>query len=270
MLLESRLVDLGTLLRLSGHGKSVKASHTLRTVSFEEALGRVGQMLDPGGVPANAAGKEWIDRFKPVIAARNGAAHLGEAPSEADLVARLAVTGASQLLPHIAHDLSDLFGSYERLANALLDAQVTAVRLAVEQKLAAAKNEYQRRYGRLLGADLDRALGSINVPLSLLETDGHAEPCPACGNTGILTGPTYLDIEGQYDEPLSTLLVFLAPSRFICPVCLLRLVGEEELGDVGLDRPVRLREAMQEDIDYQVSKFDVDYAPGDDPPDEAD
>lgn len=258
-------VDFLSLVRLAGEGHRAGTGHVLRTVGMQGALERIGTLQANGN---RGAGGTFAKRFELVLQARNGVAHVGDDGGLADEVAQLAIRGVEEILGMLNRTLDDLFVDYTAAARALLDEHSTAVHQQVSLRLARARQSFAEQFGQT-GLDQQLELNAIDrmTRRGQDENDnGHPIICPACQRIGVLTGFPDLradetTVQTNDEDPTRevALLVMLSADSFRCPVCGLRLQGEE-LDEAGLPRKVDVRPATGEDL----AEYWGDLIPDDD------
>ncbi|SDN41947.1 hypothetical protein [Geodermatophilus sp. DSM 45219] len=276
-LLLERNFDFFSLVRLAGQGQGVKPGHVLRTVGMHEALVRVGTVRATGN---EDAGRAFAKRFGVVLQARNGVAHIGEEGGVADQVAQLAVQGADEILTMMGQSLSDLFGDYTDAAEALRNEHATKVHQFVTLLVARAKDAFRERFadlGEEQNAELARLDRQLVAQLATTR-DRIAVRCPACHRQGILSGSpdlifedvdAYVDEHGVRHRDVVGATAVLFADTFRCPVCGLRLRGQEELEEADLSTALEIGPAVLEDFeDYEDYDADEEeYVPDGGPDD---
>ncbi|MGY1829299.1 hypothetical protein ACI8AA_02595 [Geodermatophilus sp. SYSU D01180] len=246
LLVESRL-DFLSLVRLTGQGPQLKPGHVLRTVGLQGALERIGTLVSSGN---EAAGRAYAKRFDLVTQARNGVAHVGDDGGAADEVAQLAVRGATDIAEKMSRGVYSVFGEYTAAAEALLDEHATVVHQTVALRLIRAMGAFKERFAGLSANDHQTELQAINrlTTLSHIGSDDHRPiECPACNQTGVLSGEADIDYEADETGAGTSATVVLKALSFRCPVCRLTLQGVEELSEGGFSINRVLREATETD-----------------------
>jgi len=217
-------------------------------------------MLQGGG--GRRAGERFIERFIPVLHARNGVAHIGQEGDSPDVVAQLAIQGASEILGLMGQEVSRFFGQYADAARVLLDQHATAVQQLVALRLAQARATFADRFGEANQSRLD-AMDSVTAVAAETEDSQETRQCPACERVGVLYGVRSIDgiglpgdDDGAFSKPATIVLVLLVDT-FRCPLCGLRLQGQEELEDARLPTEITLRVATDDDILSLLSQATV-------------
>lgn len=222
----------------------------VRTITAQEAFDRVVE-LDPTCGRIRTA-------FADVMSARNRQAHMGVSVSgDVREVFAQFVRAIETVLA-----VSGVFWApHEELVHTLLDDLAKAIAKRVQEKLAAARAVFSRRFGGLPSplreAAIELALNAQHVPL---RDDTLSATCPACGSSALLGGTNRVEsIDSYGDYPAYA--VFLEAEWLRCAACDLRLEGEEELDEAGVDPVVENNEVDVADLfgDYEP---DEDYFRG--------
>jgi len=243
--------DFANLVRVTGRGHRLIKPEPMRTVGVESALVRIGLLNHSDGQL-----RQLADLLRPVGQARNGAAHIGRAGVDPDMVAQAALRGAQLLLSLVEDDLKGFFGDYADAAAALLDERATVLDQALQLRGARASESFEKRFGRLpLDDDQGLAYGLINVQ-ALVDDQHRLWNCPVCHQKGLLTGEAQLDVTVEaswahgveFSNVTSAEVTFFA-RRFHCPFCDMSLAGPEELDWAYVPLAQTIRSATAQDFD---------------------
>lgn len=243
-----------SLLHATGHAdrSRILRSRT-KTIGLGMAFERVKKLIPQIKVTPQ--------EFEPVLAARNGVAHVGhhdEAEVRAVLttVIRLAVPvlTAIEQLRDASDRTEDYWGDYRQLRDHLLDERTTELRLALTAKIAGAKRTFLDRLAGIGGRQRTVLIDSIGAhdpyPFAA-DHEQRAESCPACEGRGWLRGS--VDFDWEPDEDGGSRIATFHPDGYDCAVCGLSL-GAEEIALLELDNPIALPEA---DV-YELMEPDED------------
>jgi hypothetical protein len=224
--------DFDSLLRFSDHSQHVLPKANPRTITATEAIDRVSRFVPIVGNEKSQLGLQ--------VAVRNGVAHLGVV-SHADAKGALPsyLKASEALRNELGMSRKDYWKEFESVVDSSLEEHVTEVRLHVETALAAARAEYDNRYGGLDATDRETMLKVIEAsypPLSRYEED--VIECPVCDRTAVVAGNYTTDWDVDFDrdgQPEGAYVtVTLHPSYLHCRICQLELSGEDELQAAGV------------------------------------
>jgi len=229
-----------SLLHATGHaGRSGIPRSRTRTIGLKTAFDRVKRLLPKISVSAQ--------EFEPVLAARNGVAHVGhhddgEARAVLTTVIRLAVPvlAAIEELNEVDDWAEGYWGSYGQLRDDLLDERTTELRLGLTAKIARAKRTFLDRLAGIEGTQrsaMVETIGAHNPYPWHADHEQRAESCPACEGRGWVRGHVSIDWEDDGDGGGPCVTAY--PDGYECAVCSLSL-GREELELLELDAPIRL------------------------------
>jgi hypothetical protein len=128
------------------------------------------------------------------------------------------------------------WGPHANMVDSLLDDLATELRQRVEVKLAAARTEFERRFGSETALFRSTLIRQIESARSWRYSD-EVRPyeCPVCGGGALIQGTNHVEVEydRHTDYPAET--VVLDATRFVCETCRLALDGADELEAVGID-----------------------------------
>jgi hypothetical protein len=218
--------DFDSLLHACGEPTEARVPrHRMRTITARESLARVGQLLPSVQILA--------DDLRPLFEVRNAAAHLGEAALTDEL--RIPFLKSTELVrAELQVDRSDFWGEFTAVVDAALEEQVEETRLRVEAALAAARAEFERKYGHLSDETQESVFLAIESAYQLSKYEEDTTDCPACGQTARVAGATETRWEEEYGGDYSFFATFF-PGYLRCGVCDLELDGEDELKIAGVD-----------------------------------
>src|ERR1700693_115358 len=142
--------DFDSLLHACGDSDFAQRT-VMRTITVAESLRRAARFVPPLG--------NLLPQLEVLAEARNGVAHLGHAGQAEDL--RLPFLKASELLRD-ALDLprQDFWGEFEPLVDAALEESVKEAKVRAANAIAAARVEFETRYGHL---DHDARIGVLHA-----------------------------------------------------------------------------------------------------------
>jgi hypothetical protein len=218
----------------------------VRTITAQEAFDRAVE-LDPIYGRIRSA-------FVDVMSARNSQAHMGVSGSRDVREAFAQFVRATEVLLTVS---AAFWAPHEELVRTLLDNFAAAVAKRVQEKLAAARAVFERRFGglpaRLREAAIELATTTNTVPL---RDDAVSATCPACSSSALLGGTNRVEsIDSHSDYP--SYAVFLEADWLRCAACELRLEGAEELEEAGV-------EPVVENNEVDVAELFADYEPDED------
>jgi len=168
-----------------------------------------------------------------VFQCRNGQAHMGMAGTEEMTVV---FASCAKAVMEILDLRVGFWGPHASMVESLLDELATELRQRVEVKLAAARTEFERRFGSETALVRSTLIQQIESARSWRYSD-EVRPyeCPVCGSGALIQGTNHVEVE--YDRhtgyPVET--VVLDAIRFVCEACCLVLDGADELEAVGID-----------------------------------
>lgn len=223
------------------------ASADVQTITATCALDRM-LVLDAKLKPL----REHAER---VFRCRNSEAHMGMAGAE-EMAAALA--SCAKAVSEILDLPDDFYGDHAELVDALLDGLPTDLYQRVQLKLAAARHEFERRFGGELSSIRSTMLKVIEDSRTWrMNAEVRPYACPVCDSRALIEGTNTVetDYERHSDIPIET--VWLHPARLTCEACHLVLDGTEELGAAGIDPEIE-----NEGID--AGDVYVDFEPDED------
>jgi hypothetical protein len=223
-------------------------STEVQTVAASQALDRALE-LDPRLRPL----RSHADR---VFRCRNSEAHMGLAGSE-EMQAVFA--SCAKAMNDILGLGNEFWGDHADLVDSLLDRLASALRQRVQEKLAAARREFDRRFG-------NEPEEIRNGMLSLISNtrDWHVAPealpydCPACGSPALVEGTNSVETDWDTHTDVPSETVWLEATRLTCEACHLVLEGSEELEAAGID-PVMENEGIDAGDVYRDFEPDEDW-----------
>lgn len=219
--------SVSSLLRLLGI-TAREMPPQLRTVSLRNAYDRAKRF-----VTSSASDRDLQTLFD----MRDGTIHAAQNDEVEERLVVAFVQHADALLADLGHDRATFWGAQLDVVDALLADASDKVAHGVAVKLAAARANFERRYGEepVEVLCLVRRLAS---PQSL-GTGQERAYCPACESPGVASG--YKEVEWGYegDEDVTfratSGIVFFTAEAFACGVCGLRLDLEAELTAAGME-----------------------------------
>ena len=222
----------------------------VRTITALEAFDRV-VVLDPTCARIRPA-------VESIMSVRNSQAHMGVIGS-GDV--REVFAQFARAIETVLVVSGTFWAPHEPLVRTLLDEFAAAVAKRVQEKLARARLVFERRFGGLAS---EIRIGAIELALNTLiaqiRDDTVSVACPACSSSALLGGINRVEsIDTHSDYP--GYAVFLEAEWLRCAACELRLEGEEELEEAGVDLVVENNEVDVGDLfgDYEP---DEDYFRG--------
>jgi len=165
---------------------------------------------------------------------RNGEAHMGVSGTEDT---KIVFTSCARVITEVFGPLAEFWGPHANLVDSLLDELATELRQLVELKLAAARNEFERRFGSetyLVRSTLLQQIESARACRYSAEVRPYL--CPACGNGALIQGINRVEAEYDRHTDYPTVTVLLDATRLVCDACRLVLDGADELEAAGIDR----------------------------------
>lgn len=238
--------SLDSLLHVTGASAHAKIpSWQIKTIRVSDVLKRC-VLVDP---PLAAVEKQ----LRTLSDVRNSILHAGEIPPEDE--GPLFVTflrACAVLVPSTGSNLTTFFGEHAELVQTYLAESAQATKLRVLALVSAAKTRFIERF-TALGPGKNAALKAIEATL---QPEGYEEvlvPCPACGQTAILTGSTEVTWEAEdFDSggnPHSAYpVVTLLPRALYCSFCELTLQSRDELIELGLAESVPIEDVDPSDF----------------------
>lgn len=168
-----------------------------------------------------------------VFQCRNGQAHMGMAGTEE---MKVVFASCAKAVTEILGLRAEFWGPHANMVDSLLDDLATELRQRVEVKLAAARTEFERRFGSETALVRSTLIRQIESARSWQYSD-EVRPyeCPVCGSGALIQGTNHVEVEydRHTDYPAET--VVLDATRFVCEACRLVLDGADELEAVGID-----------------------------------
>jgi hypothetical protein len=211
----------------------------VRTITADDAIKRAGRL-----VPSLVTLKDDLDVL---IDVRNGVAHLGESSqidAEAVLVSYL--KASEDLRAELDLDRVEYWGQFVDLVDTALIEHVKQARIRVETALAAARHEFERRFGALDDVTRASMLLIIEAGYKLDKYDEQLLKCPVCGTQAAVYGSVDIELDEEWDHREGYLVdvhlagVTFTPSYLKCNACDLELDGREELDAAGVGESWKL------------------------------
>lgn len=236
---------------------------SLRTIDASEALKIVGKLHPTMKTQVDAAA---------VLDLRNSAAHMAmEAGPEIEKAVVGVVRVLSELLDFLKEGEDRFWGTnLSPLVREMKKKASDALAHRVGSKVAAAEMRFKALTRSLSGSGMEAILTLLerrDVPFALDESGGDVgRMCPACGRRGLLSfikerDPSSFEILSDPDDP-SNQVVYVSvagtPEMFQCPVCDLKLDGDELTQFAGLHESIDLPD---EEAGYpdEIEGGDWDY-----------
>jgi hypothetical protein len=228
-----------SLLHLCGFGHRARTPDfvaAVRTISATEALDRVGLLVDGYQPPSPLVGL--------LLRSRNGIVHAGypeKAEGEAVLgdVARY----VGPLLSSQGIDPKEYWGDSADMVAVHAKRRLDASEARYRRRLQAAKDQYARLVSRMDQHGLAAYLAAVAPGFPAEPYDSALAECPACGETGLVTGSPEPEWEADWDYgdgrayPVGAYVseIRLDAVGFRCRVCGLDL-DADDLAFAGLAR----------------------------------
>jgi len=226
-----------SLLFLAGFEKEagIKRSQ-IRTINFEEALGRAGLV-----VPQLANLKEPL---QPLVDGRNGVAHAAVADQDtAEEVAPLFLRACDLLLEKTKVERAAFWGDLLDVVDAREAASAEAAKISALEKIAAAVAAFEGRYGSLVDEVRQALLATIAGTYAPEKYEQTLMGCPVCATPALVEGTIDVVWEPDWDyaDGESYIVgvypkVTIFPQRLECRACGLELEGEAQLAAGGVPR----------------------------------
>jgi hypothetical protein len=221
--------DFDSLLHVCGDQRAFPGlpRSRVRTITADDAIKRASRFVESLKIL-----KEDLDVL---IEVRNGVAHLGESSrADADAVLAPYLKASDDLRAELGLDRAEYWGQFVELVDTALIEHVKEARLRVENALAAARHEFDRRFGELDEAQRTAMLAIIEANYKLDKYDEQWVDCPACKTPAYVGGSIDVEIDEEWDrdgylEAVHLAGVTFTPSYFKCDACNLALRGREEL-----------------------------------------
>ncbi|WP_309116014.1 hypothetical protein [Saccharothrix sp.] len=225
-----------SLLHATGHADRSRISRSrTKTIGLSVAFDRVRRLIPTVTVSTQ--------EFEPVLAARNGVAHVGdhdqdEVRAVLTTVIRLAIPVLAEIeqLHGVDDWAEDYWGDYRQLRDDLLDEHTTELRLALTAKIARAKARFLDRLAGIEGAQraaLIEAISAHNTYPFSAEHEDRARSCPVCEGRGWVHGQVAFAWGSDGEGGGEPHFVFY-PDAYECAACGLSL-GSEEMKLLKLD-----------------------------------
>lgn len=231
--------DFDTLLHTAGQSMHAhRPPQLMKSISMDKALDRCSRLV-PGVHPSNPK----LQRLRDV---RNGVAHLGESPEEADelLVPYLEVT--RMLLANVDVSLREYFGEQYSTVEEVLRKAGEKTEDDVRTRVAAAKEQFEKRFEGIADPEWMRNVRSMTVATTVTMHDldrleRQLYPCPACQTPALVEG--MLEPDYEFDEEVedgvfsvhgSLVSLDFYPHELMCNACGLELVTSAEVEAAGV------------------------------------
>jgi len=227
-----------SLLHLCGFGHRARTPDfvaAVRTISMSEAVERVGLLVDNYKPPS-----QLVDLL---TRTRNGIVHAGaQQKAEGEAVLGEVARYIGPLLSSVAFDQEEYWGDSAEMVAVHAKRRLDASEAAYTRRVHAAKD----RYGRIVARMDEHGLAAY---LAVVTPESPAEPfdsalaeCPACGETGVVTGSPEPDWEADWDsdggipyvDGVYVNSIRLTTDGFRCRACGLEL-DADDLVFAGLD-----------------------------------
>jgi hypothetical protein len=228
-----------SLLHLCGYGNRARTPDfvaAVRTITASEALERVGLLVDGYQPPSALVGL--------LLRARNGIVHVGhQERAEGDAILGDVARYLGPLLSSQGLDPRDYWGDSATMVAVHAKRRLDANEARYRRRLQAAKDQYARLVSRMDEHGLAAYRAAVAPALPAEPYDSTLAECPACGETGLITGFPDVDWEADWDYGDGEAYVagayvsriHLTADAFRCRVCGLDL-GLDDLGFAGLAR----------------------------------
>ncbi|MGW5748095.1 hypothetical protein [Amycolatopsis sp. NPDC003861] len=224
---------LPSLLHAVGYGdrSSVHQSRA-KSIGLKAAFDRTRMLLMPKVAVTEA-------KFEPVVAARNGVAHVGSHDSAAarDVIG-ICIRVATPVLTELAISPRDYWDQYIGLVEELAEEHINELRLAYEAKTTRARRTFQQRFDELAAREREGLIAAIAASDFDLDAYGIQVDCPVCTSKARLDGTNKIvrDVGAENATEDSAPLLVFYPDYLRCAVCGLELM-EDELELADLDQP---------------------------------
>jgi hypothetical protein len=226
-----------SLLHLCGYGNRARTPDfvaAVRTITASEALERVGLLVDGYQPPSALVGL--------LLRARNGIVHVGhQERAEGDAILGDVARYLGPLLSSQGLDPRDYWGDSATMVAVHAKRRLDANEARYRRRLQAAKDQYARLVSRTDEHGLAAYRAAVAPGFPAEPYDSALADCPACGETGLITGSPDVDWEADWDYADGEAYVagayvsriHLTADGFRCRVCGLDL-GLDDLGFAGL------------------------------------
>jgi hypothetical protein len=226
------------LLHLCGFGERARTPDfvaALRTITTPEALERVGLLVDGYQPPS-----QLVDLL---FRTRNGIVHAGhQERTRGDDVLGDVARYIGPLLSSQEVDPKDYWGDSAEMVALHAQRRLDASEAAYRRRVQAAKDRYARNVSQMDEHTLAAYVAALTPGPPSEPFDSAPAACPACGETGVITGSPEADWQADYDSDGGIPYidgVYVSKIRFDtdgfrCRVCGLDL-GAEHLAFAGLD-----------------------------------
>lgn len=239
--------DFESLLHACGEPTAARRPRSkMRTINAADAISRAGRF-----VPTVEA---LVPDLELLILVRNGVAHLGEASSdEADDVLVPYLKASEELRTALDVDRAVYWGEFIDLVDSALKENVEKARLRVETALAIARQEFEKRFGKLDSATREAMLRVIEGGYAPEKYDEQLLDCPACSTPALVFGSVKVEMDEDWDHHERVLIgvhpyFTFIPNRLRCSACGIELDGRDELDAAGIAEPWPLEDVDERDF----------------------
>lgn len=228
-----------SLLHLCGFGDRARTPDyvaAVRTISATEALERVGLLVDDYQPPSPLVGR--------LLRTRNGIVHAGyPEKAEGEAVLADAARYIALLLSSQGVDAKEYWGDSANMVAVHVKRRLEVSEARYRRRRQAAKDQYARLRSRMDEQGLAAYLAAVAPAFPAEPYDSALAECPACGETGLITGspePSW-EADWDYDDgeayPVGAYVssIRLDAHGFHCRVCGLDL-GTDDLAFAGLEQ----------------------------------
>ena len=228
-----------SLLHLCGFGDRARTPDfvaAVRTISATEALERVGLLVDDYQPPSPLVGL--------LLRTRNGIVHAGyPEKAEGEAVLGDAARYIALLLSSQGIDAKEYWGDSTNMVAVHVKRRLEASEARYRRRLQAAKDQYARLLSRMDEHGLAAYLAAVAPAFPAEPYDSAFAECPACGETGLITGSPDPEWEAEFDseggipyvDGAYVSKIRLHAHGFHCRVCGLDL-GADDLAFAGLEQ----------------------------------
>jgi hypothetical protein len=228
-----------SLLHLCGYGHRARTPDFVaaaRTITAPEALERISLLVENYQPPSPLVSL--------LFRTRNGIVHVGhQEKAEGEAVLGDVARYVASLLSSQGLDPTDYWGDSAEMVADHAKRRLDASEAAYSRRVRAAKDRYARIVSRMDEQTLAAYLAVV-MPEPLAEPfDSAPVQCPACGETGVVTGSPDPEWEADWDseggipyvDGVYVSEIRLGADRFRCRACGLELDGDD-LVFAGLDK----------------------------------
>ena len=205
----------------------------MRTISAQDALTRVGQLVPP------------IENLKSslqlLIWVRNGVVHAGQVEGDADVLVPF-LRASEHLLAELPDGDRDAFwADLLEIVDARLAASSDAARIRAADAITAARRRFAERYSEMEAALQSAMISTVEDTYAPEKYEQTLWTCPSCDHRALVYGSYDVDWEPDWDYSDGEAwiagaypTVHFSPGTLDCRVCGLELDGEAELLAAGV------------------------------------